>query len=198
MAPHTGWKHSDEAKARIAEAMRKRYRERPDIAKRMWEGSKRPRSSETKQRLAAAQVHTYEYLDGIPLIEWAYIAGLFDGEGWVGIVRRTGRNGRCILMISLGNTNRPVIDWLKAKLRGHVAEGSPKRDPRWKHHWVWSANQTHAAAILRNIAPFLIIKKPATDLALLFQEARFCSIEEQTEFRLRMNAINRRCRPIST
>lgn len=194
MAPPIGYKHSAEAKARITEAMRKRYRERPDIAKRMWEGSKRPRSTETRRRVAAANAHTYEYLDDIQSIEWAYIAGLFDGEGSINIVRRAGRNGRCILMLHLGNTHKPIVDWLRLKLQGNVVKGSPKRDPRWKDHWIWSAAQTRAGTILEHMFPFLIIKKAAADLALLFQQERFSSVESQTSFKLRMHEINRRGR----
>lgn len=107
------------------------------------------------------------HLKKLTKIEKAYMAGLFDGEGCIVIAEEV-RHSKVIsyrLQIALGNQDEPVIFWLKAKFGGRV--GLNKRPDKMRY---WVASSREAGAILKQIVPFLQIKKQQCLLALSFLE----------------------------
>jgi len=73
--------------------------------------------------------------------EKGYIAGLVDGEAWVGVTRRKlrGLKRPCYSpRIIMTNTSRKAIEWLKETLGyGCVYEGKRKANHRWKTDFQW-------------------------------------------------------------
>ena len=103
----------------------------------------------------------------------AYIAGIIDGEGWIGIhqlgkqggvSRRIGQYRMCV---EVGNTNEAIIRFLQCHLGGSVTFSASKG--KNKGHWKWSTSSYVAMFVLDAIVPYLIIKKRQAILCRRFQ-----------------------------
>lgn len=93
----------------------------------------------------------------------AYIAGFFDGEGYVGIynykAEGTHKNDRKRLQLGITNTNRDVLDWIKKRFNfGHIKEKS-RSSPNWKICYEWTVRDRNAMKFLKMIYPYLRVKK---------------------------------------
>lgn len=107
----------------------------------------------------------------------AYLAGLIDGEGHIGISRAfsnkaaAGLNGPCSyrLNVCVSMTDFDPLNVL-AEWTG-VGVVSRKRTPANGTRAVrrWAAWSNQAACVLLTIQPFVLAKKPQVDLALEFQ-----------------------------
>lgn len=123
-----------------------------------------------------------------------YIAGVWDGEGSVILYMR---RDAVALRITVANTFLPLIEWLK-KTTGVGAGLTKDRTPD-KHkvsHW-FQANSEAAESILKQLVPYLIVKKGQAVLALDFMERiRIPALKAdrtwQFDYRNRMKALNRR------
>jgi hypothetical protein len=97
----------------------------------------------------------------------AYIAGLFDGEGWVMIAygKPTKRrpSGAYHLSVGITSTDPRVIEWLcervPAKLWHAKAPNETRRDS-----YQWRLALYRGAQFCREIAPYLIIKREEAEL----------------------------------
>lgn len=103
--------------------------------------------------------------------ELAYIAGFFDGEGYVGIARKRQHNGKSdsyVVRTTLTNTDRDVLIWVLNRFGGSIrqARPKPKRQPCFCLHITAKAS----ILFLRKILPFLRIKKGRANLAIEFYE----------------------------
>lgn len=86
-------------------------------------------------------------------LEWAYFAGLIDGEGTIRVYdqRRA--------WVLVGSTHRGVIDWVLEKFPGGGINEYPLRarcKPFWQLRWTRRAVM---AEIIRGVWPYLIIKR---------------------------------------
>ena len=79
--------------------------------------------------------------------EWAYIAGFFDGEGYVACKA----NGLTMTFVQ----KRPaVLEWIRSKIGGHLY---PKSAPAFGY--TLNVHGFDAAVILRRLFPYLIVKR---------------------------------------
>ena len=105
-----------------------------------------------------------------------YIAGLFDGEGCIHIVKAKPNenlgtvNPTYKLTIEISTTYYPVMEFLKESLGGRIH--SRKGDEQRKESWSWQTDAEKALSILKFIAPYLIIKKAEAILGIEYQEGR--------------------------
>jgi len=92
----------------------------------------------------------------------AYIAGLFDGEGSVGVhAYQATKNGRKYLRLQLRitNTDRACLDFVKvAHGRGCVTR-SHKARGKWKECFSYIALGSAAVCLAKEIEPYLVIKR---------------------------------------
>lgn len=104
--------------------------------------------------------------------EAAYLAGLFDGEGSVGITRRLRpKKGQATpsygIILSITNTHEGVLRWvcettgLGAVYCHFLSDGIRKDSFRWQANGKW-----HVGRFLEQMLPFLIIKKARVALLL--------------------------------
>ena len=105
----------------------------------------------------------------------AYLAGIIDGEGYIGIGMNKGTDNRqpqYVLRISIAQSNQPFLVCLRDKWGGlgSICVNRSPRQAKVGYRWHISANQ--AASILEDILPYLVIKKPQAELALEFQVTR--------------------------
>ena len=119
--------------------------------------------------------------------ERAYLAGLIDGEGHIGLymggktkgsTERRSSGVRWQLRIQITSTNKDIVDWLNLKLKGlsytSTHDNSVNNDPNrnvkiWKdvHHFIMTSR--NGEALLKLIQPYSIIKKKQIEIALEYQ-----------------------------
>ena len=105
-------------------------------------------------------------------VDWAYVAGFIDADGSVGIERRKRASGEVGYSVKLYITNadRSTMDWLVSNLEGGVYLTN-RHSP--KHHqtmWRWVVRGKKAGPLLRELLPYLRLKKKRAELALRFVE----------------------------
>jgi hypothetical protein len=100
---------------------------------------------------------------------WSYLAGLFDGEGSFTISNlvRHDRPAYAFREIFITNTNVKIMDWLSKNFGGKVRV-SRYGDKGWKDVYKWHASAKDHKYIIRNILPFLIVKKKQAEKVLEF------------------------------
>ena len=101
------------------------------------------------------------------------MAGLFDGEGYIGLRLHTGgvrparRSFR--LDVTVTNTSHLILDSF-AQFGGCVSEQARKitLSRGWKDRWQWKASGNAAVNFLRQLEPFLREKRMLAQLALAY------------------------------
>jgi len=119
----------------------------------------------------------------------AYVAGLFNGEGSIFILKA---NQTYFLCSSITNTNLPVLTELKELIGGQLSEYPQTRKRR---AFKLRLESKVAKAFLEKVLPYLRIKREQAKLAIKFQSRkvngkRTMTIEEQERYRTRISALN--------
>jgi hypothetical protein len=135
----------------------------------------------------------------IPVIEpapggqWTYIAGLFDGEGFVGIVKN--KKGRQLfLAIEIGNCNLAVLQFIQKIAGGRLTNGYMGKEAKHPYFRLrFSTN--NGKNFLKQIYPYLISKKEQARMAIEFQEQmkegkRTMSAEKQLQYYSKIKELN--------
>lgn len=101
-------------------------------------------------------------------LDLSYMAGFFDGEGYVGILKRKRKNWNCeyFIQLSIGQKDGATMNWVVENFGGHLHR--VKRDGSF----YWISSNKEAYEFLKKITPFLKYKKPQADLAIDFYENR--------------------------
>jgi|SRR5882724_1042560 len=97
----------------------------------------------------------------------AYAAGLFDGEGTVGVERYGGRGYNVTARVT--NTNLDVLEWLRSRFGGFTQQAYAAHDNR-KACFYWTAKAKIAEAFLEAVRPYLIIKRRQATIALIVRK----------------------------
>lgn len=105
--------------------------------------------------------------DGVSIAEWSYLAGIVDGEGSF-YVCYDKRNDNYFLEMSVANTARSLIDWLKEHFGGTERLSGQSRRKGCPSQWAWVVRGRKAEPIILRIFPCLVIKRRQADLALDF------------------------------
>lgn len=98
----------------------------------------------------------------------AYIAGIVDGEGCIGLTRM--KQTRIVMRVSVAMTDKIIPEWLDAEFGGTLSVRNTR--PGWKTRYDWNIYSQKALVFLKQVLPFLVIKKGQAELAITFQEAR--------------------------
>ena len=110
-------------------------------------------------------------------IELAYIAGLFDGEGYVGVIKVKPnpkwrqKSPVYSMVVSIANTNLEILCWLRGLFGGSVFTTN-KRTEHWQKGHEWRIVSNQAIPFLEAIQPYTKIKKEQIELALFFQRIK--------------------------
>lgn len=123
---------------------------------------------------AKSHMLAWQYPEDMQATEYAYLAGIMDGEGMIGLhahtKRRTLKNGEAreyrILQPAVGvyNNNVPLVEWLQNRV-GFRMNGKDRRQARTNYFVVVTGYRTYG--VLLPLLPYLIAKK---DQALLLME----------------------------
>ncbi len=101
----------------------------------------------------------------------AYIAGLLDGEGCIGVdkikSRHSARELDFKLRIIITNCNSDVLFWLKQTVgSGCVYQYKKSGNKNWRPVHRWQVVSEQARAFLLEVYPYLRIKKEIAEIVL--------------------------------
>ena len=110
-------------------------------------------------------------------LDAAYMAGFFDGEGCVSIVKHTNRKRRSnpvyVLRVDIDNTDPGVIEFVKA-FAGDFGSAFLKRKatvfPAHMAVYSFRCHSYEAYHFLRLIYPYVRVKRKQVELAFRFQQ----------------------------
>ncbi len=107
--------------------------------------------------------------------ELAYIAGLFDGEGYIGLRRRSDQRG-FRLDIAVTSTSSRIIESF-SMLGGRVDDQARRITllRGWKNRQQWRMQGQEAVDVLRVLVPFLREKKQLALMAMEYWAQRTVS-----------------------
>ena len=112
------------------------------------------------------------------IISLKYAAGFFDGEGCVSIgsiQQRHYINYRARVTIGQsGKIGELILKQLQNKFGGIVVRDRGKKyikNKHWKIAWVWKLAQGKGLSFLKQIYPYLIVKRDQVGLMIEFQES---------------------------
>lgn len=129
----------------------------------------------------------------------AWAAGIIDGEGFIGF----GRSGNYFSpILSVNNTNKPLLFRLKQIFGGMGNTGSYKQYGRNKQaHW-WRTTNTHAINVIKQLYPYLLVKKQQAKYMLEFDNRRIkwslgkfipkAELQQREFFQNLIKALNKR------
>ena len=102
-------------------------------------------------------------------VDKAYIAGLIDGEGNIGIHRHTDNRGKSKLhrlAIAVSNNNPAMFQYLIKKLGGMVTKRQQQKD--WNINYLYKVQTSDVQYVLKSVLPYLILKRKQAILGLKF------------------------------
>ena len=98
----------------------------------------------------------------------AWAAGFFDGEGCIS-ARCESRDGhlKTSLLVVISQTIPEPLLAIQRRWGGGIRDVQPGEEA-WQHQWTWRIHGRAAAPFLRDIQPYLLVKREHADLALKF------------------------------
>lgn len=101
--------------------------------------------------------------------EKAYLAGLFDGEGTIALINFKNKQ---LIRIKIALDNKETIQWAYNKIKkgsfySYIPKGQPKRTKKYKELFTIQITGVTATKFLKEILPYLKVKKSLVQLALM-------------------------------
>jgi hypothetical protein len=132
----------------------------------------------------------------------AYIAGFIDGEGCICLhanhTKHKTKTSTYVLRVRVTNTFPGIIEWINAVV-GYGSFHKKKKYNGIKQAWEWGVNGRRAIHFLRQIYPYLRVKRLQAEVAFEFAETLSCpgqnkltteTIETRDKLRERMSSLN--------
>ncbi len=101
----------------------------------------------------------------------AYLAGLIDGEGTIGLYLKNKRKDFS-LRVSVYGTEEVLMDWLLLNIGGSVNRVGRRRNPNYKQEYSWYVSSSNACELLKMVLPYLVIKLAKARLVIEAWENR--------------------------
>lgn len=140
---------------------------------------------EMKLLLTRSQSFTGLLMPGtVSQTEWAYIGGLFDGEGSV-LLNKTGTYRS--LRVEVTSTSEELVEFLLASVGGTTMY----RAPRQTHHrpsFVWRLHGPAAFAFLKDVLPHLKENSKIARSRMILEEFADLAVSERDDFVRRFHA----------
>ena len=111
--------------------------------------------------------------------ELIWMAGFFDGEGCISMVRcgprHEGYSPYYRIVIAMTLTNEAILRLFHARFGGRfypMHNGKPGKSRDWKPQWQWRMDASPGARFIEEILPYLKLKHEQAEKALLFWRKR--------------------------
>lgn len=127
--------------------------------------------------------------------QYAWLAGIIDGEGCIGIHRYRQARGKGTgyqLRLTVGMTSKETIEQIKDLTRIGTISAWQGKPPR-KLKYTWTGNEQEAAGILRRCMPFLVTKRQQAILGIRFAQEKHLNrgnFQEQANIRELIHKFN--------
>ena len=112
--------------------------------------------------------YSEEILDFIAVsdTDWAYLAGLIDGEGSIRIEKGSSKYHRSPTTptMALTNTSPKMIEWALDRFGGHLYK--KKNRSCWDIYWLGSV----VTPLLEGMLPYLTAKKEQAEIVLAYRK----------------------------
>ena len=107
-------------------------------------------------------------------IDKAYIAGFFDGEGCISLRRVYSRGTSSIAgTITIGGSDKNLIKWIHTLIGcGVMVIARHKQKPNWKDIHRIDISQQQGATFIKEIYPYLKLKKRQATLFIELSEIK--------------------------
>jgi intein/homing endonuclease len=97
-----------------------------------------------------------------------YMAGLFDAEGSMSILKPSAKVHR--LYVSVSSVDKGIIEWISINAEGiGTITKRTQEYEKWNDSWKWQVSDDRALGFLKVIEPYLIIKKRQVEIATEFR-----------------------------
>jgi len=100
--------------------------------------------------------------------DWAYLAGLIDGEGSIYTRKRHGSRSGGGVCLNIASTHLPILEEFGEKLGGSLYLGVPTHLSKRRHFQLKFLKGNRQLAILEGIYPYLRIKRWQAATAILY------------------------------
>ncbi len=145
--------------------------------------------------------------------DWARLAAFIDGEGCIhsaltvhkpSVKWKNSRTHYEYIKITVTNTDPRLSQWIVNTFGGGNIQhhtNNKRKNTNWKSCFFWSVSSEKAAAILRGVMPYLLLKKDQAEIALVIQSTMCRSgrrgtpqhvIDHRTELRNKLHVLNAR------
>lgn len=102
--------------------------------------------------------------------ELAYLAGFFDGEGSISILRPRAKARSLLLHIQVSQIVREPLEMFQSRFGGTIHLTNRGQSPLSRRPiWAWHAGPRAGAAALQEMLPFLVVKQSQAAIAIEFQ-----------------------------
>lgn len=101
------------------------------------------------------------------MISNEYAAGFVDGEGCINV---SSTRGTVFIRVLVVNTNKQVLELFKERWGGDICQNK-HYNKSWKISYTWRVQYKACLSFLKDIYPFLIVKKQQVEAAFVFFEA---------------------------
>jgi hypothetical protein len=114
---------------------------------------------------------------GLAETDYAYLAGIIDGEGAITICRQTiRRKGRTSFAygpeLYISNTDLVMIKSLQRRFGGHIVKTKPRPDKLWKQGYLLFFRRDEMLTLLPRVIPYLTTKRRKAMLLLEYMTSR--------------------------
>ena len=101
------------------------------------------------------------------IISLDYLAGLVDGEGCIRLhPSNRGKYRKFYPRVQVTNTYKPVLELLVSQYGGAIHSATKPQKEGWKLKHDWRLTGDKARELLKELLPFLIIKKEKAEQVL--------------------------------
>jgi len=112
-------------------------------------------------------------INQLSLQDAIYIAGLFDGEGCIMLLKQSRLKEQCktptyILRVVVKMSNEDIIKWLHATIGGRFYSCVWPKAPQYKSYYQWGIAGKNAITFLRQIYPYLRVKRLQAEVAFKY------------------------------
>lgn len=116
----------------------------------------------------------------------SYLAGFFDGEGTILITRRYDGNRGCryYLSVRIANTCLEILNDCQSVWGGYIYKVK-RAENHHKQAYCWYINVAKAEIFLRDMLPYLRVKREEAEIALAFREKQ-AELNNQRKMRSRV------------
>lgn len=102
------------------------------------------------------------------MISSQYAAGFMDGEG---CINASSSRSTTYIRVLIVNTNKEILELLKQQWGGDIKENK-RHKANWKTSFTWRISHSSCLIFLKEIYPFLVVKKKQAEAAFIFFDNR--------------------------